>query len=106
MMDGFGIMQLQQRLSTAVHVPKRQDFKCFGCNAVINEIPNAAYQQTANIFGPASLVGNANTWLLSQQSQGFTNIGTNGTWRCWSIFGPPFSGLMDMRGSARGYLNV
>ena len=94
-------MRLQQRLFAAAHVPKRQDFKCLGYDAVIDEIPNAAYQQTANIFGPAAFVRDADTRLPSQQSQGFTNIGTNGAWRCWSIFRPPFSGLTDMRCGAR-----
>jgi hypothetical protein len=52
------------------------------------------------------IVGGANAGLLCQQSQGFANVCTNGTWRAWSIFDPPFSGLTYLRCGARGYLNA
>ncbi len=93
---GFGGMRLQGRLFAATHVPNRQHFERVGRDTVIDEVSNAADQQSANAFGPCALVGSADAGLLYQQSQGVANVCTNGAWRCWSVFGPPFSGLADM----------
>ena len=86
--DVFGVMCLQGRLFAAAHMPNCQHFECFGCDAVVNEIPNATNQQAANAFDPGALVGSAEAGLLCQQYQGFADIYTNCTWCRWSIFGP------------------
>ena len=79
LIDAFGAMCRQGRLFAAAHMPNCQHFECFGCDAVVNEIPNATNQQAANAFGPGTLVGSAKAGLPCQQYQGFADIYTNCT---------------------------
>ena len=102
----LGVMQLQGGLFATALVPNCQYFECVGCDTVVNEVPNATCKQAANSFGPGTLVGGTDAGLLCQQSHGFANVCTNRTWRVWSVFGPPFSGPMYLRFSARGDLDA
>jgi len=105
--DGFvGVMKLQGGLFATAHVPNCQHFECFGCDTVVDKVPNSTDKQAANSFGPGTLIGGTDAGLLCQESQGFANVCTNRTWCGWPVFGPPFSGLMYLRFSARGDLDA
>ena len=59
-------MRLKGRLFATAHMPNSQDFDCFWCDAVVNEVTNATYQQTADTLSLGTHIGGADARLLCQ----------------------------------------
>lgn len=60
------MFRLQRRLFATADMPNCQYFEGVGIGTVVNEVPNTAYQQTANAFDTRTFVRGSDARLSCQ----------------------------------------
>lgn len=98
---GFGLTASQRRLSSAADVPDRQHIYRVRRDAVVDEVPDAPYEQAPDAREACSSVFGADSGLFSQECKALPNIVSDCTWRRRPILSPPFRRGSDLLRSAR-----
>jgi hypothetical protein len=99
---GFGLAASQGGLLPAADMPDRQYINCARRDAVVDEVPDAPYQQAPDAREACSSVFGADSGLLSQECEALPNVISDRTGSRRSVLSPPFCGCSDLLGSACG----
>ena len=97
----FGLTVSQRRLLAAADMPDRQHIYCVGCDAVVDEVPDAPYEQAPDAREACSSVFGTDTGLFSQECKALPNIVSDCAWRRRPILSPPLRGRSNLPRSAR-----
>ena len=98
---GFGLTASQSRLLAAADMPDRQHINCVRRDAVVNEVPDASYEQAPDTGEACSSVFGADSGLLSQECKALPYVVSDCAGRRRSVLRPPFCGGSNLLRSAR-----
>lgn len=98
---GFGLTASQCGLLSAADMPDRQYINCVRRDAIVDEVPDAPYQQAPDARKACATVFGSDSGLLSQEGEALPYVVSDCPGRRWSVLGPPFRGDSDLLRGAR-----